>query len=139
MVIFPLPITLAISLTQDYHSATQRRLENSQQKASGKRLKDIDKKITAGAAIFFLRKEMLNRLSGLYQSADAFGAQNLADFAPILVNTDGLQIRAEGSRSRFFRPRTVATEGRFLSTICTGSHYSFSFPAYGYKICEDNF
>ncbi len=72
------------------------------------------------------RRDLIHRvrtvLIGLYQRTDALGAQNLTNLAPILVDAYSLQVRAKSSRGRLFRPGTVATEGRFLSTMRTLCH-----------------
>ena len=70
---------------------------------------------------------MIEQSSSLDQSADALGAQNLTDFAPILENTDRLEIRAESALGGFLRPRAVASKSSLFSAVCTGCHDFFPF------------
>jgi hypothetical protein len=66
-------------------------------------------------------------LRSFHQRADALGAQNLPDFVTTFDNTDGLQVGPERPLGGFLGPRAVATEGRFLTTMCTLSHFTNSF------------
>jgi hypothetical protein len=86
----------------------------------------VKRKITVLAAIFFRISLMMGRLSGFNQRANALSTQHFADFLAILKNTYGLEIGLERPRSRLIGPRTIATEGRFLTTMCTLSHNSTS-------------
>lgn len=66
-------------------------------------------------------------LSGLYQGADALGAQHLANFTPTFQHSNRLQVGPESPRSCLLGPWAVLTEGRLLATICTLSHFTNSF------------
>ena len=65
--------------------------------------------------------------SGLDHRADAAGAHNFANLATVLKNRDLLQIRFEGARGHFLRPRPIAAKSRFLTTYFTLRHLLTSF------------
>jgi hypothetical protein len=93
----------------------------------------LKRKITARAAIFFKINRGVDRLSSLYQGADALGAQHFADFLAILKHAHGLEIGLERPRGSFIGPGAIATEGRFLSAMCTLSHNSTSLSDHSYR------
>ncbi len=59
---------------------------------------------------------------GLYQGANAFGAQYLAHFATIFDDADRLQVRTKSSRGGFLRPRPILSKCRLFSTMSALCH-----------------
>jgi hypothetical protein len=76
---------------------------------------------------FLYQKEAKINSTGLNQSADALCTQHLANFAPIFIHTNSLQVWAKSTGGGFLRPGTITTKSRFLSTMCTLCHNSTSF------------
>lgn len=83
-------------------------------------------KITACTVIFNPRKKSHKTLCSFDQRPNATSAQSLANFATIFINSHSLQIGTESPSSGFLGPGSIATEGCFLSTMFTFSHFSQS-------------
>lgn len=96
----------------------------------------LKRKIAASAAIFFISKSLADLLRSLYHRANAFGAQHFAHLLAVLKHTHRLQIRFERPRGSLIGPWTIATEGRFLTAMCTLSHNSTSLFDQSFR-CED--
>lgn len=69
----------------------------------------------------------LKNSNRLNQCTDAFGAQHFPNLATILKNRDCLQIGMEGALCSLFRPGTIPTKGRRLTTMFTLRHLRPSF------------
>jgi len=83
-------------------------------------------KITACAAISSQLLSKTGILSRFHHGANALGAKHFTNHLAVLKDADGLEIGFEGTLSGLIRPWTIATEGCFLTTMCTFSHNSTS-------------
>ena len=72
---------------------------------------------------------MKKKLPGLYQRANALGAELCANFSPVFINTNSLKIGSERPSCRLFGPWAVATKTGGLSAMCTLGHNNISFPS----------
>jgi hypothetical protein len=129
MGVFSLPviqITLVNSLTGVYHSPY---LPGVQRLSLFMKLV-LNKK--SRPAPRFSSKRRYVRSARLDQRADALSAQHFANFAPVFIYANRLQVWAKSPATGFLRPGTVVTKSRLFPAMRTCSHNNTSFAIYPY-------